>query len=51
MRNTAYIKYLTTNVFLSVLRAEQELILDTEDPEGGWVDTHHFADQVPAFFQ
>lgn len=26
-------------------KAEQELILDTEDPEGGWVDTHHFADQ------
>jgi hypothetical protein len=29
-----------------LFRAEQELILDTEDPEGGWVDTHHFADQV-----
>ncbi len=33
-------------IFVLLCRAEQELILDTEDPEGGWVDTHHFADQV-----
>jgi hypothetical protein len=33
-------------IFVLLFRAEQELILDTEDPEGGWVDTHHFADQV-----
>jgi len=25
-------------------KANQELLLDTEDPEGGWVDTHHFAE-------
>lgn len=25
-------------------KANQELVLDTEDPEGGWVDTHHFAE-------
>jgi len=25
-------------------KASQELLLDSEDPEGGWVDTHHFAE-------
>jgi len=24
---------------------DQELVLDDGDPEGGWVDTHHFSDQ------
>jgi len=24
---------------------DQELVLDSGDPDGGWVDTHHFADQ------
>ena len=23
-------------------KADLEKVLDSEDPEGGWVDTHHF---------
>ena len=26
-------------------RGELEKVLDSEDPEGGWVDTHHFAEE------
>jgi len=26
-------------------RASQELLLDSGDPEGGWVDTHHFTEE------
>jgi len=25
-------------------KSNQELVLDSEDPDGGWVDTHHFAE-------
>lgn len=25
---------------------EQECIIETDDPEGGWVDTHHYATSV-----
>lgn len=28
-------------------RSEQELVLESEgDPDGGWVDTHHFSDSA-----
>ena len=28
-------------------RSEQELVLETDgDPDGGWVDTHHFTDST-----
>lgn len=28
-------------------RSEQELVLESEgDPDGGWVDTHHFSDST-----
>ena len=29
-------------------RGELEKVLDSEDPEGGWVDTHHFQETDPS---
>ncbi len=42
----AILQLLHSFLFFLLCRADQELIVDTEDPEGSWVDTHHLEDQV-----